>query len=46
MVAAGEVGSAIFEQSRTQPVTVPEKRKKITLSSGSPVAYLIANNLI
>lgn len=46
MAAAGQVGSAIFEQSRTQPVTAPNKGKKVTLSSGSPVAYLIANNLI
>jgi hypothetical protein len=46
MVAAGQVGSVIFEQSRTQPVTASDKRKKVTLSSASPVAYLIANNLI
>jgi hypothetical protein len=46
MVAAGQVGSAIFEQSRTQPLAAPDKRKKVPVSSASPVADLIANNLI
>lgn len=37
LVAAGQIGSAIFEQSRTQPMTAPDKRKKVTLSSASHV---------
>jgi hypothetical protein len=42
----GELGSVVFAQSRTAPATIPEKRRKITLSSGSPISYLIAQDLI
>ena len=44
--AGGELGSVIFAQSRKAPEAVQEKRRKITLSSGSAFSYVVAQDLV
>jgi hypothetical protein len=47
LVTAGhEFGAVLFTQSRQAPVVVPEKRRKVTLSTGSPMALIVAQDLI
>jgi hypothetical protein len=44
LIAGGELGSAVFAQSRQAAAIPQEKRRKITLPSG--VAHVIAHDLI
>jgi hypothetical protein len=46
LIAGGELGNAVFHQSRQAAAIVPEKRRKITLSGGSPISYVVAQDLI
>jgi len=46
VIAAGEFGAAVFEQSQKAPKAVPEKRNKITLSNGSYMKLIVAQDLI
>lgn len=41
ITAGGQLGAAVFEQSRLAPKAVEEKRRKVTLSSGSSFMKLI-----
>jgi hypothetical protein len=42
----GQLGDAIFAQSRQAPHVAPEKRRKVTLSSGSSFSLIVAQDLI
>src|SRR3954451_21732305 len=44
--SGGQLGAAIFVQSRTIPHVAPEKRRKVTLSSGSNFPVLVAEELV
>ena len=46
VTAGGELGSVIFAQSRKAPETVREKRRKVTLSTGSAFSYVVAQDLV
>jgi hypothetical protein len=47
LVAAGhEFGAVLFAQSRQAPAVVPEKRRKVTLATGSPMQLIVAQDLI
>jgi hypothetical protein len=44
--AGGEFGSVVFAQSRKAPEVTPERRRKITLASGSAFSRLVGQDLI
>jgi hypothetical protein len=44
--AGGQLGAAVFEQSRQAPKDAPEKRRKVTLSSGAFTRLIVARDLI
>ena len=44
--AGGQLGAAVFEQSRQAPKDAPEKRRKVTLSSGAFTRLVVARDLI
>jgi hypothetical protein len=44
--SGGPLGASIFVQSREMPHVVPEKRRKITLSSGSYFPVIVAQDLV
>lgn len=47
MVAAGgQLGAVVFEQSRQAPKEAQEKRRKVTLSNGSFMKLIVAQDLI
>ncbi len=46
VLAGGELGSVVFDQSRKAPELAREKRRKITLASGSAFSLLVAQDLI
>lgn len=46
VLAGGEFGAVVFAQSKEAPKVVPEKRRKVTLSSGPFVQMAIAQDLI
>ena len=47
LIGAGhEFGAALFARSRQAPAVVAEKRRKVTLATRSPLALVIAQDLI
>jgi hypothetical protein len=42
----GQFGAVIFDQSREAPQPAPEKRRKVTLSTGSYFPLIVAQDLI
>jgi len=44
--SGGQLGAVIFVQSRQALHVVPEKRRKVTLSSGSCFSLIVAQDLI
>ena len=47
LVSAGhEFGAVLFAQTRQAPAVVPEKRRKVTLATRSPMALIVAQDLI
>ena len=46
MQAGHEFGAVLFAQSRQAPAVVPEKRRKVTLATRSPIALIVAQDLI
>lgn len=46
MVAGGQLGAVIFEQSRQAPKAIEEKRRKVTLSNGSFMKLIVAQDLV
>src|SRR4051794_8498609 len=44
--SGGQLGAAIFVQSRETPHLTPEKRRKVTLSSGPNFPVLVAQDLV
>jgi len=46
VIAGGEFGAAVFEQSRQAPKVVADKRRKVTLSSPAAMRRIIAQDLV
>jgi len=44
--SGGEFGAVLFAQSRQAPPHTPEKRRKVTLSSGSYFSLIVAQDLV
>ena|ERR1043166_496328 len=46
IAAGGQLGAVVFEQSRLAPKVPEEKRRKVTLSNGTFMKLIVAQDLV